>query len=360
MSHSANKLFSTGKLACPRCGGALSNDADLSCHCCNLNFPLLDGIPILVEKPEEYVGSWFQQFRNFIMRQQTSIQHEKNMIGSPTCYAPQRERLKNIINARMHNLQTIADLMTPLRDLGPGKSPQENITSAGQFSSPVYLFRDWGWDTGEPDIMCDKVKEILPSDLSMESLLVLGSGGCGESYILHEHYNCPLTISLEIDPFKLLGASRIVSGGELGLYQIHQNNIRNAHDNVSFWTLRAPGKPDNEFLYLLADGTRLPFAENSFHVLFTPFIIDAIGEDLRTLAPKLNRVIQPGGLWINYGVMSFKPEVAYTGEEVLSIVEDSGFRVITHGYERKPHVAPRESCLQQVFDCLYFTAEKVS
>ncbi len=260
----------------------------------------------------------------------------------------------------MHNLQTIADLMTPLRDLGPGKSPQENITSAGQFSSPVYLFRDWGWDTGEPDIMCDKVKEILPSDLSMESLLVLGSGGCGESYILHEHYNCPLTISLEIDPFKLLGASRIVSGGELGLYQIHQNNIRNAHDYVSFWTLRAPGKPDNEFLYLLADGTRLPFAENSFHVLFTPFIIDAIGEDLRTLAPKLNRVIQPGGLWINYGVMSFKPEVAYTGEEVLSIVEDSGFRVITHGYERKPHVAPRESCLQQVFDCLYFTAEKVS
>jgi hypothetical protein len=114
------------------------------------------------------------------------------------------------------------------------------------------------------------------------------------------------------------------------------------------------------FSIVLADGTQLPFSDDAFQVLFTPFIIDAIGEDLRSLAPKLNRVIQPGGIWVNYGVMTFRPEVAYTGEEVLSIVEDAGFRIINHGYESKPHVAPRESCLQQVFDCLYFTAEKVS
>jgi ubiquinone/menaquinone biosynthesis C-methylase UbiE len=122
--------------------------------------------------------------------------------------------------------------------------------------------------------------------------------------------------------------------------------------------LRAPSKPANEFQYVLADATRLPFARDSFQVVFTPFVIDAIGEDLRTFAPKIHRTIQPGGYWVNYGVMIFKPEISYTGEEVLSIVEDSGFQILNYGYDKKPHVAPRESCLQQVYDCLYFSAVK--
>jgi hypothetical protein len=325
-----------------------------------MDFPVLAGIPLLVDNPEEYIGSWIQQFRNFIIQQQRSIQHESNMIASPATYPPVKERLKNVIRAKTANLQTIADLMTPLRDTGTGTSPKEHITATGQFSAPHYLLRDWAWDTNEPQVMCDKIKEILPPDLSMESLLVIGSGGCRESYILHEHYNCPLTVSTDIDPFKLLAASRIISGGELNLYQIFQNNIRDAHDNVSYWKLRAPHRLDNGFHFMLSDARRLPVAANSFHVVFTPFIIDEIGEDFRTFAADIFEVTKPGGYWVNYGVMTFRPDISYTGEEVLSIVEESGFTLKNHGYQKKLHIAPRESCLQQMFDCLYFTAFKTS
>ncbi|HED14296.1 MAG TPA: methyltransferase domain-containing protein [Gammaproteobacteria bacterium] len=358
MPGNISSLLTTGKLACPRCKTPFATGENPHCSSCNIDFPVLAGIPLLVNNPEEYVGSWIQQFRNFILQQQHSIQHESNMIASPATYPPVKERLSNVIRAKTGNLQTIADLMAPLRDAGPGVSPKENITATGQFSAPHYLLRDWAWDTNEPDLMCDKVKEILPSDLSMESLLVIGAGGCRESYILHEHYNCPLTVSTDIDPFKLLAASHIISGGELNLYQIFQNNIRNAHDNVSYWKLRAPHSLNNGFHYMLSDARQLPVADNAFHVAFTPFIIDEVGEDLRAFAPRIHQLVQPGGYWVNYGVMTFRPEISYTGEEVLAIVEDSGFRILTHGYDKKFHVAPRENCLHQMFDCLYFTAVK--
>ena len=353
-------LLKAGKLACPSCGDVLGEAGGLSCTGCGIEFPNLRDIPVLVSDPGEYLASWIQQFRNFIMGEQNNIQYEQSLIGSPSTYPPFRDRLKTVIKARMENLQTLANLMTPLRDAGAGLPLNESITSAAQFSNPFYLLRDWGWDTDEPAIMCDKIKEMLPADIEMESLLVLGAGGCGESYILHQHYNCPLTLSLEIDPFKLLAAEHVISGGELNLYQILQNNIRTASDNVSYWQLRAPARPQPGFLYLLGDARKLPVAHDAFHVVLTPFLIDEIGEDLRLLARRIYDTVQPGGYWANYGVLMFRPEFGYTGEEVLSIVEETGFRLLNHGYARKAHVAPKESCLQQVFDCLYFTAVKDS
>jgi len=361
MINCMNNLLVTGKLACPACNGPLSMKAELSCEKCNQKFPMLDGMPILMDKPQESINIWRQQFMSFVASQQNAIRQESSLIASPTCYAPMKKRLQKIIRARTENLQSIADLMIPLRDAGEGTPPQKAVpvdSGAGYFSNTYYLLRDWGWDTGESDIMCDKVKEILPPDLVMESLLVLGAGGCRESYSLHEHYNCPLTVSTDIDPLKLLGASRIISGGELNLYQIFLNNVRDAQKNVSYWELRGPQLPEKEFLYILADATRLPFAESSFQVVFTPFLIDVVGEDLRTLAPKIQRILQPGGIWVNYGAMTFGYEMAYTGEEVLAIIADSGFKITEQGYQSKPHIAPRESGLQQAYDCLYFSAVK--
>lgn len=361
MTNSMTNLLAAGKLACPACGGPVVMQAALSCESCNQEYPMLGGMPILMDRPQENIHTWRQQFMSFVASQQNAIQQERSLIASPTCYAPMKKRLQKIIYARTENLQAIADLMIPLRDAGEGTPPREARpadSGAGYFSNTYYLLRDWGWDTGESDVMCNKVKEILPPDLVMESLLVLGAGGCRESYSLHEHYNCPLTVSTDIDPLKLLGASRIISGGELNLYQIFLNNVRDAQRNVSYWELRGPQPPENEFLYMLADATRLPFAENSFQVIFTPFLIDVVGEDLRTLVPKIRRILQPGGIWVNYGAMTFGYQVAYTGEEVLAIVADAGFRVTNHGYEMKPHIAPRESGLQQAYDALYFTAIK--
>jgi hypothetical protein len=358
MNDNIEKLLASGKLQCPACSGTLSLEDTLACSACGQAFPLLTDIPVLMPDPGKFIGLWQNRFANYVASQKRNIESNQHLIASPSTYPPLRERLKKVTRARADNLQTILELMAPQRDLGPGTPPEDNADALGSFMLMVYLLRDWGWETGEVDILCDKVMEILPDDLALESLLVLGAGACRDAFNLHNHYNCPLTVSVDIAPLMLLGASRIVSGGELNLYQIQPNNVRNAQDNVTLWNLRAPRKPDNDFLFMLADATSLPFAESSFQAILTPFLIDAVGEDLRDFAPRLQRILQPGGYWVNYGAMSFRPGINYTAEEVLSIVNASGFRILKHGFSTKPHLAPRESCQCMVYDCLYFTAVK--
>jgi hypothetical protein len=358
MTHNIEKLLASGKLQCPACSGTLQLDDKVSCNSCGQTFPLLTDIPVLMPEPEKFVGLWQNRFGNYVGSQQRNIESNQRLLASPSVYPPLKERIMKVTQARVENLQAILELMAPQRDLGPGIPPEDNTEAFGSFMLMVYLLRDWAWETGEVDILCDKVIEVLPDDLSMDSLLVLGAGACRDAFNLHNHYDCKLTVSVDIAPLMLLGASRMVSGGELVLNQIQPNNVRNAQDNVTQWKLQAPRKPSNDFLFALADATSLPFSEGSFQVILTPFLIDAIGEDLRDFAPRINRILQPGGYWVNYGAMSFRPGINYTAEEVLSIVRDSGFRILEHGFSTKPHLAPAESCQRTVYDCLYFSAVK--
>ena len=358
MNNNVQRLLESGILQCPRCEGELQPGKKISCSACDYEYPILDTIPVLTPEPEEMVGLWQNRLRNFFNGQQGNIQSNAQLIQTPELYPPLRERMKTVTQARVDNLKTIMDLFLPLRDLGPGIPPTEHTDNVGSFMLLVYLLRDWGWDTDEVDILCNAVIGSLPADLSLDSLLVIGSGACRDAYNLHNHYNCKLTVSVDIAPLMLLGASRVLSGDELNLYQILPNNIRNAHDNVSLWKLQAPRTPDNDFLFAFADATQMPFRENAFQAVLTPFIIDAIGEDLRTFSKRIHKLLRPGGYWANYGAMTFVPGISYTAEEVLSIVTDAGFRVLAHGFSTKPHLAPGESCQRNVYDCLYFSAVK--
>ena len=358
MKDNVHRLLESGILQCPRCSGELQPGKKISCSTCDYEYPILDTIPVLTPEPEEMVGLWQNRLSNFFNGQQRNIQHNAQLIQSASLYPPLLERMKTVTQARVDNLKTIMDLFLPLRDLGPGIPPAEHADNVGSFVLLVYLLRDWGWETDEVDILCDAVIGSLPEDLSLDSLLVIGSGACRDSYNLHNYYNCKLTVSVDIAPLMLLGTSRILAGGELNLYQILPNNIRNAHDNVSLWKLRAPRKPDNDFLFAFADATQMPFKDNAFQAVLTPFIIDAIGEDLRIFSKRIHKLLQPGGFWANYGAMTFVPGISYTAEEVLSIVEDAGFRILKHGFSTKPHLAPKESCQRNVYDCLYFSAVK--
>lgn len=358
MENNVARLLGSGKLRCPACPGELQVNHGLVCSNCGQAYPILDGIPVLIPKPEEMVGLWQNRMANFVKGQQINIQSNRQLIESEDIYEPLRKRLVNITRARAENLNTIIDLMKPVADLGPGIPPASNTDALGSFMLLVYLLRDWGWDTDEVDILCKTVIGSLPEDLAPESMLVLGAGACRDAFNLHNHYRCPFTISVDIAPLMLLAAARIVAGETVDLYQIQPNNVRNEQDNVSFWQLQAPSRPQNDFLFLFADATRMPFREGSFRLVFTPFLIDAIGEDLRRFAARIHRLLPSGGYWANYGAMTFLPGINYTAEEVLSIVEATGFRILDHGFSTKPHLAPRESCQRTVYDCLYFSAVK--
>ena len=73
-------------------------------------------------------------------------------------------------------------------------------------------------------------------------------------------------------------------------------------------------------------------AAAAFDTVVTPWLIDVIAEDLPVLAARINRLLQDGGRWINFGSLAFeRPEHArrYSPEETLAIVEEAGFGATT-------------------------------
>ena len=95
--------------------------------------------------------------------QQLSINREKSLIDAPATYPPFRKRLENLIRARNGNMQAVGELMIPLRDLGPGLPDKVNDGSTFDFTHLMCLIRDWGWDTGEPEVLKEAMAKIYKS-----------------------------------------------------------------------------------------------------------------------------------------------------------------------------------------------------
>jgi hypothetical protein len=75
--------------------------------------------------------------------------------------------------------------------------------------------------------------------------------------------------------------------------------------------------------------------------VITAWFIDAVDEDLQSLAPRINRVLRPGGLWVNVGPLRWKQPLAraYSIEEVHEIVELTSFELIARQRAELPYFA---------------------
>jgi len=60
-----------------------------------------------------------------------------------------------------------------------------------------------------------------------------------------------------------------------------------------------------EFHFVLADVLRAPFADHAFDTVVTPWLIDIVSDDLPVFAARINRLLKPGGRWLNFGSLAF-------------------------------------------------------
>ena len=83
------------------------------------------------------------------------------------------------------------------------------------------------------------------------------------------------------------------------------------------------------FSLLFADALRPPFPAASLDAVVTSWFIDVARADLRQTAAAINRVLRPGGVWVNLGPLRFHAVLsrAYTIEEVHEIVGRSAFEL---------------------------------
>jgi Carnosine N-methyltransferase len=103
--------------------------------------------------------------------------------------------------------------------------------------------------------------------------------------------------------------------------------------------LTRPFAPRDGFTFVFADALRPPIPAGSLDAVVTCWFIDVTRVDLRHTAAAINRVLRPGGLWVNLGPLRFQAVLsrAYTIEEAHEIVAGSAFQLLSHDRQDLPY-----------------------
>jgi len=224
------------------------------------------------------------------------------------------------------------------------------------------VHRDWSWGEQENAAALQQIRDVAGDSDSLGDTLILGAGACRLAYDLHMQLGPARTVAFDFNPLLLLIAAQILSGEKLQLYEFPLAP-KSLDDYAVLRTLAAPDVVSEDFHLVLGDALRPPFAAAAFDTVVTPWLIDIVSEDLRTFAARLNTLLKPGGRWINFGSLAFDhPERArrYSAEEVLVIVEESGFGEAAVAQKTIPYMccpSSRHGRRETVFS---FCAEKTA
>jgi hypothetical protein len=191
-------------------------------------------------------------------------------------------------------------------------------------------------------------------------VLVLGAGAARLAYDLHCALQPGLTVALDFNPLFLLAAHRILSGESLELYEF-PIAPRNMADHAVLRKLAAPTGTPPGLELLLADASSPPFLPGKFELVLTPWFIDVAGEAVTRQLRRINRLLAPGGVWINHGSLAFAdsaPADAFSLEELLEALPGAGF-VQTAAHEvQVPYLASPASRHARAESVISFCARK--
>ena len=114
------------------------------------------------------------------------------------------------------------------------------------------------------------------------------------------------------------------------------------------------------FQLVFGNGLHPPIPPGSLDAVVTSWFIDIAQADLRQTAAAINRVLKPGGVWVSLGPLRFQAALAraYRIEEVLEIVEGSGFTLASHDRHDVPYFDSPVSGSRRIETAFRFAAKK--
>ena len=323
-------------LACPRCDKTpLSTDnGNLRCPSCKIDFPLLDGIPWMFAEPAAALGEWRGRLQ-FALQQLSQdaarLDHELEDQDLRTLTKRRLERHRKALESHRRSLQK---LLKPI-DVQSLQGSRDTYLAlrtrlpSDQGLNTYYanVHRDWSWGNEENAASLQQIRAVVNESAELGNVLVVGAGACRLAYDLHVQMDCATTTAMDFNPLLLLIAKAVTRGDKL---KLHEFPIapKTLEDDAILRTLEAPEPVHDGFHFVLGDALRPPFAAAAFDTVVTPWLIDIVTEDLPVFASRINRLLKPNGRWINFGSLAFShPERArlYSPEETKAIVAEAGF-----------------------------------
>jgi len=328
-------------LACPRCDKTPleRHGSSLMCGGCKTEFPRVAGMPWLFAEPEASLGEWQNRLHLALQTLLHEAQRLKDALGDKDLTPLACRRLKLLMSATEQHRNQLRTLLAPfdIQSLQAAYTTHLALRTrlpGDQGLNTYYsnVHRDWCWGEAENKASIEQILTVLGASQAHDALLgdtvVLGAGAGRLAYDLHQLPGTAKTVALDFNPLLLIIAQAIVRGDKIDLYEF-PIAPRSLDDFAVLRTLSAPEPARDDFFLVLGDVLRPPFTAAAFDTVVTPWLIDIITEDLAPFAARVNRLLKPGGRWLNFGSLSFERQTdrqrRYSSEEILVLVGEAGF-----------------------------------
>ncbi|HEX6767223.1 MAG TPA: Trm112 family protein, partial [Polyangiaceae bacterium] len=209
---------------CPRCHGALEDVAGgFRCTACGNAYPLVGGIPCMVEDPSLWRALWKSRLDDYlavIEKRLTSLAAEAR---APNLLELTRRRIRHVHDAVASDRKAFLDLfndIVPSEAAGapkllPGADPRTGDTPVIEYTE--HLFRDFVWGRAEVESALGLVRRLASEPLGKTGIYGVGTGRLALD--VQRELGADRTIGFDIHPLPLLVTSRLLRGEVLELHE---------------------------------------------------------------------------------------------------------------------------------------------
>ncbi len=357
-------------LECPRCRASLRAGGDgLVCAACNQTYPRLGGIPLLVAEPATLLAHFSALTREFdagMNRGLLELLAQTRSGGHPPLTQQRLETLRRQLERhwrRILQLVTDAGLEAAVYEAPDNAASPAPKAALLQYYPQIH--RDWGWSP-ENDEAADALRAVsdVVAERPLGKLLVLGAGACRLTQDLHCRHGATLTVALDLNPLPFFVAQRLLRGESVSLFEFPAWPLDSKHPCVER-QLASPWPADPRIELLFADGLNPPVRAGTFDTVFTPWFIDHVPSNMRTLFARLWELLPVGGRWVNFGPLIYREEHTplehrYCVDEVLELVREAGFRIERYSFRRMEYMQSPASTQGRTETVLTFSAERLA
>jgi SAM-dependent methyltransferase len=351
-------------LACPRCAGALEALADgYRCQRCETGFPVFGNIPCLVPDPGLFRAMWLSRLESYSASVELRAKSLRDEARSDDLLPRTKKRLERVAAGFEEQVEAIDALFEPVTagaDLLPAlaiPARPEALNELAILECYENVFRDWVWGNRECEASLGLVKPLLPPKLAR--VAVYGAGAGRLAVDLHQACEPERTFALDVNPLPFLVAEKLLSARVLSLPEFPVDP-RWEDEVVVSRSVSCPFRVRSGFTLLFADALRPPMLPGSLDAVVTSWFIDVVRTDLRQTVAAINRVLRPGGTWVNLGPLRFHSVLSrsYTFDEARDIVGQSGFEITTEDTHDIPYFDSPVSGSRRTETVLRFHAKK--
>ena len=325
------------QLRCPSCQSDLpwEQGTSITCTSCQLPYPSVGEIPWFYRDGERILSDWKAQIGFYLQDIERSAQMYAAAQSEKRNLKSTQTRLTHLQMAFIEQGKYVRRLLQPLvlaqipqilKETGV-KLP----VSQGLFSYESNVFRDWCWGKEENEKTLELYLEVIPKGFQPSSMVALGSGAGRLPLDLHVALNAQTSLLIDINPFFQLAAREVLAGSELKLVEFPIAPRSSQTAAVTRSLKHDFQMPLGDVRLLFADAMNPPLASNSFDCLVAHWFLDIIPQDLRSILPRINRVLRPEGIFLCGGSCAFAAggmERRYSQEEVEEALLESGFEIV--------------------------------